>query len=435
MANTATTCPYSPSDFTRLFELDAELVRCPFPLYGVAREEAPVTFNEKLNAWVITRHDDVVEVLKNPEMFSSAKASGASSVSGMAQKLIDDPNTPADLRAIAVRRLQLAESPVLLFTDPPLHKRQRTLVSAAFHPRRVRLLEPDVRRLSEEMIDSFVDDGRVELVQAFSMSLPMTVIAVLLGVPPENMATFKKWSNAFTAGVGSLDHSADEIASTFAAVDEFYKYFTDQIEARRKDPKDDLLSDLVAARMDDEEPLTLDEMLQMLVQFLIAGNETTTNTITSIVYRLATDPELQTKVRNSPDLVPALVEEMLRLEAPVQGMFRLAVQDTVIGGQDIPAGAMIWLGYGSANRDPQVFEAPDQIDLEGNRAPHLAFARGEHFCLGANIAKLELRIALEVLLARLDDIALDLPDENVAYHHSFILRGIESLPITFTARA
>ena len=429
------TCPYSPSDLTRLFELDKELVQCPFPLYDIARREAPVTFNDKLNAWVITRHDDIVTVLKDTETFSSAKASGASSVSGLAQQLIDDPAAPRELHNQAVRRLRLAESPVLLFTDPPLHRRQRLLVSAAFHPRRVKLLEPDVRRLTNELIDGFQDQGHVELVEAFSIHLPMTVIAALLGVPPENMATFKKWSNAFTSGVGSLEHSTDEVADIFAAVDEFYDYFTEKIEARRTDPQDDLLSDLIAARMDNEAPLTLDEMLQMLVQFLVAGNETTTNMLTTITYRLATEPGLQARVRENPELIPALVDEMLRLEAPVQGMFRMAISNTTVGGKDLSAGDMVWLAYGSANRDPEVFDAAEDLDLDADRPPHLAFSRGEHFCLGANIAKLELKVAVEIMLARLDDIELDFDAGDIDYHDTFILRGIESLPIRFKTRA
>lgn len=435
MTDAATTCPYSPSDLTRLFELDKELVRCPYPLYDVVRQEAPVTFNEKLNAWVVTRHDDIVDVLRDTETFSSAKASGSSSVTALAQMLVDDPATPQKLRDQALRRLRLAGSPVLLFADPPLHKRQRVLVSAAFHPRRVKLLEPEVRRLTNELIDGFIDSGAVELVESFAIHLPMTVIATLLGVPPQNTAKFKKWSGAFTAGTGALEHSPAEIADIFAAVDEFYDYFTERIEARRAEPQDDLLSDLIAARMDDEAPLTLDEMLQMLVQFLIAGNETTTNMIDNIVYRLATDADLQARLRESPDLIPSLIEELLRLDSPVQGLFRVAVRDTVIGGQDIPAGALVWVAYASGNRDPSVFEEPDQIDLEADRPPHLTFSRGEHFCLGANIAKLELRVALEILLERLEDIELDIDPKDVEYHRTFILRGIESLPIRFKARA
>lgn len=428
------TCPYAPADVDRLLALDPAVVACPFPLYDVLREQAPVVRSDKLGGFVVTRHDDVVDVLRDTDTFSSAMASGPSSVTGLARQILADPSQPERLRQQAERRLRLSESPVLLFTDPPLHKRQRQLVGAAFHPRRVKQLEPDVRRLCEELVASFAADGEVEVVSRFSIHLPMTVIATLLGVPPENMDVFKRWSNAFTSGVGALEHSSGEVAEIFEAVDSFYDYFTEQIERRRIEPRDDLLTDLVSARMDGEDPLTLDEMLQMLVQFLVAGNETTTNMLTTLCLLLANDAELQSRVRADLSLVRPLVEEVLRLEAPVQGMFRIAVKDAVVGNVDVPAGSLVWLVYGSANRDPQVFEEPASVDLDADRPPHLAFARGEHFCLGANIAKLELHVALEVLLSRLDDIHLACAPQDIQYHRSFILRGISSLPITFTAR-
>jgi cytochrome P450 len=427
-------CPYTPADLTRLFSGDPELGRCPFPLYDVLRERAPVVRNEKLNAFVVSRYADVVEVLRDPVTYSSAMASGAGSVSGLAKEIVADPDAPEELRAQAARRLRIAESPVLLFTDPPLHKRQRTLVSAAFSAKRVKQLEPDVRRLTGELIDAFVADGHVELVGQFSIALPMTVIAVLLGVPPSEMAMFKRWSNAFTAGVGAVEHTEEQIATIFAEVDTFYTYFTEQVERRRHTPQDDLLTDLVAARLDGEAPLTLDEILQMLVQFLVAGNETTTNAITTLMYYLAQDPALARRVRENTALVEPLVEEMLRVEAPVQGMFRVSTADSTIGGTPVPAGSLIWLVYGSANRDDDAFVDAAAIDLDADRAAHLTFARFEHFCLGASIARLELRVAAELLLARLDDIRLAVPAEELTYHRSFVLRGLSSLPLTFTPR-
>ncbi len=359
-------------------------------------------------------------------------------MTALARNLLADPETPDRLRAQAERRLGLAESPVLLFTDPPLHKRQRQLVSAAFSPKRVKALEPDVRRLTDELIDDLVAahdaDGQVDLVKVFSIPLPMTVIATLLGVPPSDMDQFKRWSNAFTAGVGAVDQSPEEVAAIFEEVDTFYDYFTEKIERRRTHPEDDLLTDLVAARMDGEAPLTLDEILNMLVQFLVAGNETTTNSVTTLMLRLTQEPELADRVRANPALTAPLIEEMLRVEAPVQGMFRVTTADTAVGGVDIPAGSVVWLVYGSANVDPETFPDPQALDLEGERAPHVTFARFEHFCLGSSIARLELRIAAELLLERLGDIRLACAPAEVPYHRSFVLRGPAALPLTFTTR-
>ncbi|HEX3610248.1 MAG TPA: cytochrome P450 [Sporichthyaceae bacterium] len=429
------TCPYTPDDLTRLFELDGELVRCPFPLYDVLREQAPVTHNTRLGGWVVTRYHDIMEILRDTATFSSAMASGPSSVTGLARKLIDDPATAPRLRAQAERRLRIAESPVLLFTDPPLHKRQRDLVRNAFGARRIKLLEPDVRALTEELLDRLVEaaaHGPVDVVPMFSIPLPMTVIATMLGVPPSHMDTFKRWSNAFTAGVGAVDQTAEQIAEIFEAVDNFYDYFTDQIESRRSEPRDDLLTDLVSARTRDAEPLRVEEILQMLVQFLVAGNETTTNMATTLLARLASDPELAQRVRSNAALVGPLVEEMLRIEAPVQGMFRLSTADATVGGTSIPANSLIWLVYGSGNRDPSTFSEPEHVDLEADRALHLAFAQFEHFCLGANVAKLELRIAVEYLLARFADLRPAGDPAGLPYHRSFILRGISSLPLHLT---
>jgi cytochrome P450 len=435
-----TGCPYTPADLTRLIAREPELVRYPWPLYDVLREQSPVVHNETLNAYVVTRYADVLEVLRDTATYSSAQASGPNSVTGLAKKLLADPATPDRLRAQAERRLELSESPVLLFTDPPLHKRQRQLVSAAFSPKRVKQLEPDVRRLTGELIDDLVaahaDDGQVDLVKVFSIPLPMTVIATLLGVPPSDMDQFKRWSNAFTAGVGAVDPTPEEVAEIFDEVDTFYNYFTEQIERRRTAPEDDLLTDLVAARMEGEEPLTLDEILQMLVQFLVAGNETTTNSVTTLLFRLAQEPDLAARVRANPALIPPLIEEMLRVEAPVQGMFRVSTVDTSLAGVDIPAGSVIWLVYGSANVDGDTFPEPQVLDLDGagERAAHVTFGRFEHFCLGSSIARLELRVAAEMLLERLDDIGLACDPAEVPYHRSFVLRGPAALPLTFTPR-
>ncbi|MGQ0625681.1 MAG: cytochrome P450 [Sporichthyaceae bacterium] len=433
-----TACPYVPADLTRLIGREPELVRCPFPLYDVLREQAPVLFNEALNAYVVTRYAEVTEVLRDTATYSSAKASGPNSVSGLAQRLLDDPGTGERLRAQAKRRLAIAESPVLLFTDPPLHKRQRQLVSAAFSPKRISALEGEIRALVHELIADLIArcalEGQVDLVSVFAIPLPMTVIASLLGVPPAEMDQFKRWSNAFTAGVGAVDQSAEEIAAIFTEVDEFYTFFSAEIAARLAAPRDDLLTDMVSARMDDEEPLSEHEILQMLVQFLVAGNETTTNSIAMLMLRLATEPDLADRVRANSALVPPLVEEMLRTEAPVQGMFRVATTDAMLAGVAIPTGSMLWLVYGAANTDPAAFPDPHALVLDGERAPHVTFARFEHFCLGSALARLELRVAAELLLARLDDIALACPPGEVPFHRSFVLRGPASLPLTFIPR-
>jgi len=432
------TCPHTRESITpdfpvnRLLELEDDSVRCPFPAYEHLRNEHPVVWSDRLNAWLVSRYDDIRNVLRDAELWSNRLASGRSSVTGLAERVAADLDFPPETRRQAHRRLELSKFPVLLLSDPPLHKRQRSLVAMAFTPRRVKLMEPEFQQIVDELITSFHDAGQADIVADLAMPLPMTVIARILGVPHELMPTFKQWTIAFTKGVGALDMPREDIIDMFARVDEFYDYFTEQLAKRRAEPADDLLTDLLNARMDGEQPLVESEILQMLVQFLVAGNETTTNLIASTTKRLIEDPELMAKVRADLSLVPALIEETLRLEAPAQGIFRLATRDTEVGGQPVAEGELIFLMYASGNRDQDFFPDPDELEIDGSRAQHLAFGRGEHVCLGANLARREAQIAVTTLLQRLDNLAFADAGEKIPYLRSFALRGPTSIPVTFT---
>lgn len=416
--------------FDDLLDLRPETRRCPYQAYDVQRTTAPVTYSERLGAWVVMNYDDCVDVLRDSTTYSNRLASGPSSVSGLAQQVVEDSEYPERTRNAAARRIELSRSRVLLFSDPPLHKRQRALVNAGFTPRRVASMHDAIETLVNELIDEFPSDGSsFDIVPALSHPLPMTIIARLLGVPPELLATFKQWSDAFTLGVGALDQDRDTVIDMFDKVDAFYDYFTEQLDQRRTEPLDDLLSDLLAARLDGEEPLTEAELLQMLVQFLVAGNETTTNLLTSLVRRLTTDLPLQQRLREDPAGVPAFVEEILRLESPVQGAWRIATRDVEVGGTTIPADSLIYLVIGSANRDPEAYADPDDLDLDERRARHLAFGRGEHTCLGMNLAKLEAQVAIALLLQRCGELTPADPAAEPEYHRSFVLHGTGSLPI------
>jgi cytochrome P450 len=423
------------SKFAGLLSLDQDKLRCPAGAYTDLRGERPVAWSQQLGAFVVSRYAEIREVLKDPVTFSSKRSSGNSSVTGLAQQVLDDPAFPEDVRRVAERRLRLSKSPALLNADPPLHKRHRGLVSNAFRPRRIAEMEPMFQRISDELIDAFAGKGEAELIADFALPLPMTVIATMLGVPPKMMRTFKKWSGAFTRGVGAMNLPTGEICELFRAVGEFYDYFSEQLDIRRAEPADDLLTDLLQARMEGEQPLTEDEMLQMLVQFLIGGNETTTNLIGGLMgQHLLCDPQLLAQVKHDPGLIPALIEEGLRLEAPTQAMFRTTTVDTEIGGRPIPADSMVFLIYASGNRDVCEFADPDDIKLDESRRHHLAFGRGEHVCIGANLVRREAAIAIKTLIDRLPGIALATPADQLDYQPSFMLRGPATVPITFTAR-
>nr|EJI98457.1 cytochrome P450 family protein [Rhodococcus sp. JVH1] len=419
------------TQFDGLFELNPQSGRCPYTTYSQVREEAPL-WVERLNAFMVTRYDDVVSVLSDAQTYSSAMASVPASVTPLARKISEDPNASAILRGQLQRRLEISRSAVLLNADPPIHVRQRKLVNKGFTARRIAALEPEVHAIANDLIDTFIDVGQVDLVQEFAIKLPMAVIANILGVPKSMTDTLKWWSDSFAAETGNLNLTHDELEDMFSAVDQFYDYFTSQIADRRVRPRDDLLTDLVRASVSGEEPLTLNEILQMLVQFLIAGNETTTNLLASIMYKLVTDHNLMTRVRHDHKEIRALTEEVLRLEPPVQGLFRIANEDVEIGGTPIPAGSLIWLVYGSANRDRSAYPAADDLDLDGALSrQHLAFGKGEHFCLGAPLARMEAGISIEILLSRLDDIRLDCAPNDVKYLPNVVLHGLKALPLTF----
>ena len=410
-----------------VFELDPQSVRCPYPAYSTARTEQPVMWADRLQAWVVSRYDDIVSVLQQPQRFSSKWASGPGGATSLAARVADDPSKDEALREMARRRVRIASSPVLLTADPPLHWRQRALVNRAFTPRRVAAMEQRIRALTDELVGALAGRDEVDIVSGLSTPLPLGVIADLLAIPRSRMADFKRWSDSFVVAVGNVSLTDDDIAQMLTSMNEFYDYFAGEIVNRQQQPTDDLLSAIVHARLDGEEPLSNDEMLNMLVLFLVAGNETTTNAITWAVLYLLEHPELEQQLRRDPSLINGFVEEVLRFEAPVQGLFRTAVEDVEIGGQRIAAGQHLWMVYGSGNHDPVAFADPEQFDVQRHfDKNHLTFGFGEHYCLGASLARTETRVAVEVLLQRFPQIRLA---ASINCHRSFVIHGIPELRV------
>ena len=407
-----------------LFRLDEAAVACPYPLYETMRRDDPVSWVPEIEAFAVTRYADVQHVLRDPLTFSSAEATGPIQMRQTRDAVLALADR-GEAAAAVLRRADRGRTPVLLRADPPLHGRQRSLVARAFTPRRAKEAEPIIRQVAADLLDA-VDDP-FDLVAAYAVPLPLTVIADRLGVPRSGMATFKRWSDDFVVAIGNHDLQPDQLLAMLRSQAEFFESFTALVEeAAARPPTGDILSDVVHARTDDGEALSLPEMLGMFSQFLVAGNETTAKLLTSAVRLLLADHDLEAAVRADLTLIEPLVEEVLRLEAPVQGLFRTATVDAVVGGTEVPAGSALWLVYASANRDGDVFTGPDELRLDrDNGRQHLSFGLGEHYCVGAALARTEAQVGVEVLLERFP--TLTVVDRPVEYEPSYVLHGLRAL--------
>jgi cytochrome P450 len=418
-----------------LFELDPDSVRCPYPILDALREQAPVIWFDELEAWVVSRYDLIVEVLRQPETFSSKSITGPvidRQVAGTMRELVADDT---EIRAMVERRPRSRNDRVLVRADPPAHTRQRALVNRAFSAAAIRALEPDIALLTNSLIDRFIDRGRVELVSELAVPLPMTVIATALGVPLDRMDDFKRWSDGVVGGFGRPGLDKRALTTIIVSRLELEEYLLQVIHEREHDPQNDLISHIVHARLDGER-LSDDEIVEMVIQFLLAGNETTAKLITTAMVYVARDEELANRLRSDSRLMGAFVEEVLRLEPPVTGIYRVATADYELGGQLIEEGSSVFLAYAAGNRDPEQFDVADEclVTRQGT-APHLGFGLGAHFCLGAGLARAESRIAIDALLARCADIRLAIDVEDVPYEQSYTVHGIQCLPLTFRPAA
>ena len=409
------------SRLSSLNPLDPNVVETPFAFYRALREEAPVYRVPALGFFIVTRYDLLLEVIGDQARFSSRSGPA---VAGNA-------NPPAELIEIMKRGYPPVDT--LLSADPPEHTRYRSLCSRAFSGRAVARIEPYIRGVAEELVQNVKHAGEMNVPPQFGVPLPLTVIADQLGVPRSDMALFKKWSDDSVAPLGGMISPQRALECAQSIVD-LQHYFARKIEERRAQARDDILSDLVDARLDGVAPLNVAEMLSILQQFLVAGNETTANLIASAVMLLIRNPDQLKLVRDDPSLIPNMIEEALRLESPVQTLFRMAKCDSEVGGVAIPQGARIAVSYAAANRDPAVFANPDRFDVtRKNARDHLAFGRGEHFCIGASLARKEATIAFETLLDSTRNWRFS-PGRNEFRHvPSFILRGLEQLWIQFEA--
>jgi cytochrome P450 len=424
MGDTSTS---TPADLTGFNPFDPAIQQCPHQYYRAMQATGDAVFHVPgTDIYLVTRHDLIVPLLRDTATFSSNFGSAG-----------EMPRGDVIERIKAVLATGWPQVPTMLTIDPPYHTRYRGTVAPYFTPKRMAELREPVAAIVARLIDGWIDRGSIEFVREFAVPLPIEAIAHVLNVPADRMDDFKRWSDDSIANIGT-SISDDERVAAFEGIVEFQHYFAEQLERRRTEPAGDLMSDLVQAEIDTDEggrrPLTMPEMLSIVQQLLVAGNETTTKSLTEGVKLLAEHPAQWAALKADPSGRAAVVaEEVLRLSTPTQGMFRVATRDTEIEGCPVPKGARVMLVYSAANRDPSVWgDEPDGFDPDRtNLKEHLAFGKGIHFCLGAPLSRVEMQVAFEQLAQRLDTISLD--DTNTfEYHPSFVLRGLKRLDLSFT---
>ena len=420
---------------TALIDREQDAIGCPYPIFSALRDESPIHFSDKLGTWVCTKYEDIMEILHDTDRFSSLMPTGPrDGRSGFATAMEELAADPSMAEYFQTFLANAANAAVLLNADPPEHRRQRKAVNRAFRPTRLRGMEPMIEEVTSELLDEIIDKGESEFVSEFAVGLPMTIIAVALGVETDNLATFKKWSDDLVMPVGNPDPTTEKVRDYLISLSEFNEFFGNLLQLRREEAQEDIISDVANAEVNDE-MLNEAEMLSMLQQFLVAGNETTTKLLTNLMHHLAVEDGLEERLRDDVSLIDNFIEEGLRFEAPVGGLFRMAKQDTTVGETELREGDHIWLIFAAANRDPEMFSQPDTFSVDRENArDHLAFGHGEHFCIGAMLARLEARIAVEQILERMKNIRLIEGRNNFEYEDTFVLRGLKELHIAFDAR-
>ena len=411
---------------TRVDLADPEHIECPYKMYASLHEAGGVGVDPNIGT-IVAGYDTLAALAKNTSVYSSAITEDDRGPRHMG---INSEPVQDDVEEILANAHPIVNA---LFTaDPPEHTRHRKLISKALSPRSVRALEPQIRQITTELIDAFIDRGSVDLIPEFAVPLPVTVIADILGVDRADIWTFKHWGDLMISGnIDLLTHERRrEVAH---AVVELHDYFVPRIEERRRQPTDDLLSIMVNTEVDGEPPLTTAELLPIIDQILLAGHETTTNLIGNAVLVLLNDNELMARLRDQPADIPAMVEEALRWDPPIQCTYRRATRDDTIEGNNINAGDMVIPMWAGANWDPEVFPNPGQFDIDRpTTKPHMGFGFGPHFCAGAELARLEAKIAFEELLGRLGDITLDESDSDLSHLPSFASHGYRKISLSFS---
>ena len=406
---------------------DEQTLNCPYDFYKTLQDQAPVYQLPNTNIFMVTRHADIKKILKDTASYSNNFTDQ-----------LKGPTPAPEVTEIYAKAWQPVDT--MITADPPRHRAYRTLVNKVFSAKRVNEMEAYMTAIVHELIDGFIEKGECDFVRDFTTPLPVYVIADQLGVPRKDLKAFKRWSDAFARRLSQLATAEEQIEDAENIV-AFQLYFADKIAERREQPCDDMISDLVSANIIDPDsgetrPLNMEELQSILQQFLVAGNETTTSAITGGMLSLIQNPAQLKALQQDPSKIPRAVEEILRMESPSAGMWRVVKKDSEIEGVKVPVGSLLMLRYHAANRDRALFSKPNDIDIErGNANDHIAFGQGIHFCPGAMLARKEMHVAFEALLSRLTNFSINEQESDLSYWPNIVLRGLKELHIRFDQRS
>ena len=401
-----------------------ETIENPYPTFDLLRSECPVYQVPDTQTYFLTRYEDIYDVLRKTNLFLRG--------AGKSRPLISDSEAQDYFERNGWPKMSI------LGSNPPNHRRYRDMVDHFFSVKGAKKQTGLITEIANELIDNWIDDGEVEYVSQFAELLPSMVITKMMGFPLEDLQRLKIWSEAWVAPF-SLQLDAEQEKEVAHLMVEFQHYIPDHIKERRKnpreDPREDVVSYLVSTPVQlhsGTRMLTDTEIINMVDHLYIGGNETTTFALTSGLWLLIENPDLQAALASKPEQIRTFVEEVLRLESPTQGMDRHALEDTEIAGVSIPKGSHIHMRYAAANRDKSQFECPANLELErDNASKHLAFSIGETHCPGAGLTRLEQNIAMELLLKRLKKIKFAKEKNSFEHHMNFTLRSFTELYFTF----
>jgi cytochrome P450 len=404
--------------------LNPRIQKCPFDLYKKLRNEKPVAYMADIGMYYVTDYQLGRQILTDPKRFLNGTAEDDG-------RIFIEPNKSAQ----QILREKDFGLPMTLFstTNAGDHEAYRDIVEPSFKVSGMRKLEARIAETARELVEKIAPAGTCDAVQDFAIPLPTYVIADILGVPRSDYATFKRWSDGVMTYVALQVPEAEAIAGAESMV-EMHRYMIGHVRQRRAVPRDDLLTIVAQSKFKGERLLTDLECVSMIDQLLVAGNETTTHSIASGLLFLAQNPQMQGALRERPEQIAKFAEEILRLHSPLQVAIRRTITDITLGGVNIPAGSRVLVSLASANRDENKFAQADAVNLErGNAGAHLTFGSGTHHCLGAELARLEMRESFRAWVSRFSSVDLAQDSDSIEYHHSWAMRGPLSLKLKYTA--